>query len=51
MHWSDYWREQAVEYRQLASMAQDPTIKEDLMESAEICEEVADKLDDRRASG
>ena len=51
MHYSDYLREQAAEYRQRANKAQDPAVKEDLNESAEICEEVADKLDDRRASG
>lgn len=51
MHYSDYLREQAAEYRQLATMASDPAIKEDLFESAEICEEVANRLDDRRASG
>jgi hypothetical protein len=51
MHYSDYLREQASEYRELAIKAQDPTVKDDLLESAAICEEVADKVDDRRASG
>ena len=51
MHYSDYLREQASEYRQLANETQDPIVKEDLIESAAICEEVANNVDDRRASG
>ena len=51
MHYSDYLREQAAEYRQLAEVAEDPTVKEDLFDSAAICEEVANNIDDRRASG
>ena len=51
MHYSDYLREQAAEYRQLAGVAEDATIKEDLFDSAAICEEVANNIDDRRASG
>jgi hypothetical protein len=41
MDYSDYLREQAAEYRQLAEAAGDPTVREDLFESAAICEEVA----------
>jgi hypothetical protein len=51
MHYSDYLREQAAEYRRLAEEAADPAIKEDLFDSAAICEEVANNIDDRRASG
>jgi hypothetical protein len=51
MHYSDYLREQAANYRQLAETADDPVVREDLFDSAEICEEVANKIDDRRASG
>jgi hypothetical protein len=51
MHYSDYLREQAAEYRQLAEVAVDPAIREDLFDSAAICEEVANTVDDRRASG
>jgi hypothetical protein len=51
MHYSDYLREQAAEYRQLAEEAEDSVVKEDLFDSAAICEEVANKIDDRRASG
>jgi hypothetical protein len=51
MHNSDYLREQAAEYRLLAEKAEDPAIKEDLIETAAVCEEVADSIDHRRASG
>jgi hypothetical protein len=51
MHYSDYLREQAAEYRRLAEAAQDPATRTDLLETAEVCEEVANNIDDRRASG
>ena len=51
MDYSDYLRERAAEYRQLAEASGDPTVREDLFESAAICEEVANDVDDRRAGG
>jgi hypothetical protein len=51
MHYSDYLREQAKEYRALAEDVADPAIKHEFLELAEVCEEVADRIDDRRASG
>ena len=51
MEYSDYLREQAEEYRRLAESSDDPIEKEDLFESAEIYEMVANDLDDRRAAG
>jgi hypothetical protein len=42
---------QAAEYRPLAEAAGDSTIKEDFFDWAAICEEVANNIDDRRASG
>jgi hypothetical protein len=51
MEYSDYLRDQAVEYRRLAEAADDPTIREDLFETAAVCEEVANNIDDRRAAG
>ncbi len=50
-HYSDYLREQAAKYRELAEKAGEPFIKQEFLELAEICEEVANKIDDRRASG
>jgi len=44
-------REEAAKYRELAEKAEDPQIKQEFLELAEICEEVANNIDDRRASG
>ena len=51
MDYSDYLREQAAEYRLLAEASMEPAVKQDLFESAEICDEVANEVDDRRAGG
>jgi hypothetical protein len=51
MEYSDYLRELAAEYRQLAEASGDPSVRQDMFESAEICDEVADVVDDRRPGG
>ena len=51
IHYSDYLREQATKYRELAEQADDDVIKQEFIELAEICEQVANDIDDRRASG
>jgi len=51
IHNSDYYREQAAEYRKLAEAAENPADKKEFLEVAEACEEAADKIDDCRASG
>ena len=51
MHNSDYYREQAEQYRQLAASVDDPAAKQEFVELAAACEEAADKMDDCRASG
>jgi hypothetical protein len=51
LHYSDYLREQAEQYRALAATATDPAIKQEFLELAEVCEDVANWIDDRRASG
>jgi hypothetical protein len=48
---SDYYREQAEHYRQLAAGVDDPAAKQEFLELAAACEEAADKMDDCRASG
>jgi hypothetical protein len=50
-HYSDYLREQAAKYRELAEKAEDIFVKQELIELADVCEEVANNIDDRRASG
>jgi hypothetical protein len=51
MHYSDYLREQAAKYRQLAETAEDAFVKQEFLELAGVCEEVANEIDDRRTSG
>ena len=51
MDYSDYLREQAAKYRQLAETAKDPSVKREILELAAVCEEVANEIDDRRTSG
>ena len=50
-HNSDYYREEAARYKKLAEAATDTAKKQEYLELAEACEEVADGIDDRRASG
>jgi hypothetical protein len=50
-HNSDYYREQAAQYRELAQQAADAAAKREFLELAIACEEAADKMDDCRASG
>jgi hypothetical protein len=50
-HYSDYLREQAAKYREMAAAAEDDLTKQELMDLATVCEEIASNIDDRRASG
>lgn len=51
MDWADYLREEAAKYRQLAETADDPVLKEELLELAATCEEVANNIEDRTPGG
>jgi hypothetical protein len=51
MDWDDYLREQAAMYRHLAEKTEDAFIKQELLELAAVCEEVANNIEDRLASG
>ena len=48
---SDYLREQATKYLELAAQASDRVAKQEFCELAKVCEEVANDMDDRRVSG
>ncbi len=48
---SDYYREQASYYRSLAASAENDAAKQEFLELAAACEEAADSIDDRLASG
>jgi hypothetical protein len=51
MDWADYLRDQAAKYRQLAETAEDLRIKQELLDLAAICEEVANNIEDRLPGG
>lgn len=51
MNFDDYLRDEAEKYRRLAEQAEDPFVKQELLELAAICEEVADSIEDRMTAG
>ena len=51
MDWDNYLRDQAAHYRQLAESAEDPLSKQEHLELAAICEEVANHIEDRLPGG
>ena len=51
MDLDDYLRDEAVKYRKLADETVNELVKRELLELAVVCEEVADKLEDRMTAG
>ena len=51
MDWPDYLRDQAAKYRQLAEQTDDPVTKNELLELASVCEEVASNIEDHLTGG
>jgi hypothetical protein len=51
MDWPDYLRDQADMYRQIAELADDPAVKNEMLELASVCEEVATNIDDHLTGG
>jgi hypothetical protein len=51
MDWDDYLRDEARKYRKLAEQAEDPLIKQELLELAVVCEQVANNIEDRMTAG
>jgi hypothetical protein len=51
MDWPDYLRDQAAKYRQLAEQTDDPVIKNEMLELAAVCEEVANNIEDNLTGG
>ena len=47
----DYVRDEAQKYRKLAEEADDVLIKQELLELADICDKVADNIEDRMTAG
>ena len=48
MDWDEYFRQQATMYRKLAEKTEDAFIKQELLDLAAVCEEVANNIEDRR---
>ena len=51
MDWDDYLRDEARKYRRLAEEANDPLIKEELVALADICDKVANNIEDHLTAG
>jgi hypothetical protein len=51
MDWDDYLRHEAVVYRQLAKRTEDVFGKQELLDLATVCEEVANSIEDRLTGG
>ncbi len=51
MDLDDYLRDEAVKYRKLAAETVNELIKRELLELAEVCEDVANKIEDRMTAG
>jgi hypothetical protein len=51
MDWDEYFRQQAAMYRKLAEKTEDAFIKQELLDLAAVCEEVANNIEDHQTSG
>ena len=51
MDWDDYLRHEAATYRQLAEKPENVFGKQELLDLAAVCEEVANSIEDRLTGG
>ena len=51
MDWDDYFRDETATYRQLAEQTENVLGKQELLDLAAVCEEVANSIDDRLTGG
>ena len=51
MELADYLRDQAATYRQLAGQTDDPVVKNETLELASMCDEVANNIEDHLTGG
>ena len=51
MNFDDYLRDEARKYRKPAEEADDPLIKQELLGLADICDKVANNIEDRMTAG
>jgi hypothetical protein len=51
MDWDDYFRQQAIMYRELAQKTEDSFVKQEFLDLAAVCEQVANNIEDRQTGG
>jgi hypothetical protein len=51
MDWADYLRDQAAMYRKRAEQTDDPVVKNEMLELASVCVEVANNIEDHLTGG
>jgi len=51
MLFDDYLRDQAAKYRELAKQAEEWYVRQELLELAAVCDEVADNIEDWQTGG
>jgi hypothetical protein len=51
MDWDDYLRDEAAMYRQVAEKTENVFGKQELLDLAAVCEEVANSIEDRLTGG
>jgi hypothetical protein len=51
LDWPDYLRDEAAKWRRLAEQTDDPVMKDEMLELAPVCEEVASNVEDRLTGG
>ena len=51
MDWDDYFRDEAAVYRQVAEKTANVFGKQERLDLAVVCEEVADSIEDRLTGG
>jgi hypothetical protein len=51
MNFDDYLRDEAQKYRQQADEAEDQVVKQELLELAYVCDQVANDIEDRMTAG
>jgi len=51
MDWDDYLRDEARKCRKLAEQDSDPLTTRELLELAEVCDNVANSIEDRMTAG
>ncbi len=51
MNFDDYFRDEAIKYRHLAEQTEDISSRQELLELADICVEVANSIEDGMTAG